>query len=145
MKTNSTSTSLPTLGHSGIKSALSDSFDFILKFWYFGIRKEAHIFLITHVKFYSWNMCCLEDILIVVTATKLAQKEKVTAADKIHTSKWFNCSLKHKLLWWLFFKQNITLQFEKSDHALLKVIAYQILKVVKYIVTSFKKKIDVHI
>ena len=32
------------------------------RFWYHKIHKEACIFLITHVKFYSWKLFRLEDI-----------------------------------------------------------------------------------
>ena len=34
-------------------------FSNFLRFWYY---KKTHIFLITRVKFYSWNMFRLEDI-----------------------------------------------------------------------------------
>ena len=37
-------------------------FHFFFKLWRFWYHKEAHIFVVTHVKFYSWNMFRLEDI-----------------------------------------------------------------------------------
>ena len=44
-----------------LKEAQSYFFNFFSNFSGFWYHKKAHIFLITHVKFYNWNMFCLED------------------------------------------------------------------------------------
>ena len=45
-----------------IIGAQSYFFNFFSNFWRFCYHKKAHIFLITHGKFYSWKVFHLEDI-----------------------------------------------------------------------------------
>ena len=45
-----------------LKGAQSYLFNFLKNFWRFCYHKKAHIFLITHDKFYHWKLFCLEDI-----------------------------------------------------------------------------------
>ena len=45
-----------------LQGAKSYFFNFFSNFWQFWYHKKADIFLITHVKFYNWNMFSCKDI-----------------------------------------------------------------------------------
>ena len=51
-----------SLNFPGFKGAQSNRFNFLSNFWRICYHKKTPIFLITHGKFYNWNVFRLEDI-----------------------------------------------------------------------------------
>ena len=97
---------------------------FLKNFWRFWYHEKAHIFLITHGKFYSWKVFSLEDISENQPGYGNHNKaysityRQLQYTKLLHKSKWldrFNWNFKFTSLEWWSLKWNGELNFAMID------------------------------